>query len=74
MSGAITNYELGKSTHREYEAQFSRYWGQDLTKDGESILTEGRNLARALSGAILGLRLFWSSDHRAHPSNSWLER
>lgn len=30
MSGPITNYELGKSIHREYEAQASRYWRQDL--------------------------------------------
>jgi hypothetical protein len=50
MSGPITNYELGKSMHREYETQASGYWGQDLTGDGASILTEGRKLALALSG------------------------
>jgi hypothetical protein len=51
MSGAITNYELGKSMHREYEAWASRYWGQDLAGDQDSILTMGRKLALALSGA-----------------------
>jgi hypothetical protein len=50
MSGPITNYELGKSMHREYELQASRYWGQDLAGEGESILTKGRRLARAPSG------------------------
>lgn len=57
MSGPITNYELGKSLHREYEAQASRYWGQDLAGDRESILTEGRKLALALSGATAAILL-----------------
>ncbi len=51
MSGPITNYELGKSMHRQYELQASRYGGQDLAGDQESILTKGRRLALALSGA-----------------------
>jgi hypothetical protein len=52
MSGAITNYELGKSTHREYEAQFRRYWGQDLDRDQESVPATGRRLALVLRGAL----------------------
>ena len=51
MSGPITNYELGKSLHREYEAQVSRYWGQDLDRSEEPILTIKSKLALALSGA-----------------------
>jgi hypothetical protein len=51
MSGPITNYELGKSTHREYEAQVSGYWGQGLAEDGASTLTEGSKLPLALSSA-----------------------
>lgn len=30
MSGPITNYEPGKSLHREYEAHVRRMRGQDL--------------------------------------------
>ena len=55
MSGAMTNYELGKSTHREYEAQFRRYWGQDLGGAKETISTRGRRLALALSDAIASI-------------------
>jgi hypothetical protein len=57
MSGAMTNYELGKSTHREYEAQFSRYWGQHQARDRESISTTGRRFALALRSALAGMLL-----------------
>jgi hypothetical protein len=57
MSGPITNYELGKSIHREYEAQASRYWGRDLDGNRETILTKGHKLALALSGATAAILL-----------------
>ena len=28
MHSPITNFELGKMLHHEYEAEASRYWGQ----------------------------------------------
>ena len=57
MSGPMTDYELGKSLHHEYEAQASRYWGQDLAGDGESVLARGRKLVLALSGATAAILL-----------------
>jgi hypothetical protein len=53
MSGPITNFELGKMQHREYEAEASRYWGQDATTDDKSSFSPKLKLALALSGAIL---------------------
>ena len=53
MSGPITNFELGKMQHREYEAQASRYWAQNVTKSDQPIWSKGRKLALALSGATL---------------------
>ena len=50
MSGPITNYELGKMQHREYEAQASRYWGQNLTTGDKPTWSKGRKLALALGG------------------------
>ena len=50
MSGPITNYELGKMQHREYEAQASRYWGQNITMGDKPALSKGRKLALALGG------------------------
>lgn len=55
MSGPISDYELGKSTHLEYEAQFSRYWGQNLDETKEPRLTTRRRLALALRGALAGV-------------------
>jgi len=55
MSGAIINYELGKSTHREYEAQFSRYWGQEVVRNQEPISTTVRRLALELKGTLAGM-------------------
>ena len=50
MSGPITNYELGKMQHREYEAQASRYWGQYIAKQDKLGRSKGRKLALALGG------------------------
>ena len=50
MSGPITNHELGKMQHREYEAQASRYWGQNVTKVDQPTWSKGRKLALALGG------------------------
>lgn len=66
MSGPITHYELGKSLHREYEAQASRYWGQDLTGSGESILTIGRKLALVIERAQPRLSSAASRLHLTH--------
>lgn len=53
MNGPITNFEFGRMQHREYEAQASKYWGQDVTKDGRPTLLKGHKVAWALSGAGL---------------------
>jgi hypothetical protein len=52
MSGPMTNVELGKMLHHEYEAEASRYWGQDATTDDKSSFSPQLKLALALSGAI----------------------
>ena len=48
--GPITNYELGKRLHREYEAEASRYWGQNVTRGDKLGRAKGRKLALALGG------------------------
>ncbi len=53
MSGPITNYELGKMLHREYEAEASWYWGQDATREDKPSLSKKYKLALALSGVTL---------------------
>ena len=50
MSGPITNFELGKMQHREYEAEASRYWGQHLENRDKRGRSKGRKLALFLSG------------------------
>lgn len=57
MSGPITNFELGKMLHREYEAEASQFWGQDLGRDDEPSLAKKYKLALALSGATLTILL-----------------
>jgi hypothetical protein len=51
--GPITNYELGKITHREYEAEASRYWGQESINEEKPGQTKASKLALALTGVIL---------------------
>lgn len=54
MNSPITNFELGKMQHREYEAEASRYWGQDDTVSGEQrTLTRKHKLVLALSGSTV---------------------
>jgi hypothetical protein len=57
MSGPITNFELGKMQHREYEAWASKYWGQGIAKDDKPILSKGYKLAWSLIGAGLSIYL-----------------
>lgn len=51
MNGPITNFELGKMQHREYEAQAGKYWGQNSTNDNKLTVLGKHKLALALSGA-----------------------
>ena len=53
MSGPITNFELGKMQHREYEAEASRYWGQQATSEGKPAQRKVYTLALALTGVTL---------------------
>ncbi len=53
MNGPITNFEFGKMQHREYEAQASKYWGQNVAKDDKPTVSKRYKLALALSGAGL---------------------
>jgi hypothetical protein len=56
--GPITNYELGKMTHREYEAEASRYWGQEASSEEKSRPAKAYKLALAVMGIILTGLLF----------------
>jgi hypothetical protein len=49
----MTNYELGKIMHREYEAEASRYWGQDVTSEEKPSLAKAYKLVLALTGVTL---------------------
>jgi hypothetical protein len=53
MNGPITNLELGKMQHREYEARASKYWSQNVSKGEKPILSKGHKLILVLSGAGL---------------------
>ena len=53
MSGPITNFELGKMQHREYEAEASKYWGQDVTSEEKPGLAKAYKLVLALIGVTL---------------------
>ena len=57
MSGPMTNYELGKIMHREYEAEVSRYWGQEVTSEDKPGLRKVYRLALALIGFTLTVAL-----------------
>ena len=47
MSDPITDFELGKMLHREYETEASRYWGQHLAQQDKLGRSKGRKLALA---------------------------
>jgi hypothetical protein len=57
MNGPITNFELGKMHHREYEARASKYWGQGVTNDDKRTLSKDHKLAWALIRAGLSILL-----------------
>jgi hypothetical protein len=57
MSGPITNYELGKMQHREYEAEASRYWGQGVSHGKQKSFSRKHKLVLALSSTILAILL-----------------
>ena len=40
VSGPMINYRLGKMTHREYEAEASKYWRQDVARQEMPILAK----------------------------------
>ena len=52
MSGPINyiTFELAEIQHREYGAEASRYWGQNVTKSDQPARLQGRKLALALGG------------------------
>lgn len=56
--GPMTNYELGKMTHQEYEAQASRYWGQEVTQAEKPGQKKVHKLVLALTGISLATILF----------------
>jgi hypothetical protein len=58
IMGPITNYELGKMTHREYEAEASRYWGREVISEEKPGQRKINKLALALTGVILTAVLF----------------
>ena len=51
--GPITNYELGKIQHREYEAEASRYWGQEASRRARPGLVQPHKLVLTLGGITL---------------------
>ncbi|HMR65701.1 MAG TPA: hypothetical protein PKE64_16965 [Anaerolineae bacterium] len=50
MNGPISNFELAKMMHREYEAEASRFWGQDVTGEEKPARGKVNRLAVALGG------------------------
>ena len=50
MGGPMSDYRLGKTRHHEYEAEASRYWGQDLGRTEGSGLVEKATLLLRWSG------------------------
>lgn len=53
MNGPITNFELGKMLHREYEMEASRNWGQGETGPDKPGPARIYKLALAFSGITL---------------------
>lgn len=50
MNGPITNFELGKMQHREYEAQASNDRNQNSDRDNTPPVSSKHKFALALSG------------------------
>ena len=57
MNGPITNHELGKAMHREYEAEASQYWRQTGTGEEQSAPARHRKLALVIVGISLAVGL-----------------
>jgi hypothetical protein len=53
MNSPITNFELGKMLHREYEAEASRYWGQAGSGEEKPGRSKVYGLGFAFAGAVL---------------------
>ena len=57
MTGPITNFELGKMQHREYEAEVSPFWGRNEDGDDSPRTSKRVKLVLALSGAAVTILL-----------------
>ncbi|MCB9077308.1 MAG: hypothetical protein H6631_06935 [Anaerolineaceae bacterium] len=57
MNSPITNFELGKMQHREYEAEASRYWGQAASDSEPFTLSRKHKWVLALSGVVTAILL-----------------
>ena len=57
MSGPITNFELGKLRHREYEEEVRPYWTQDGVGYEKPSRSKKYKLVLALSGTGLAILL-----------------
>ena len=57
MNGPITNFELGKMRHQEYEAEVSPFWGRNMDGDDNPRASKRVKLILALSGAALAIPL-----------------
>jgi len=62
MSGPIINYRLGKMTHREYEAEASRHWGQDRRREDEP--GSAQRFEVVLRRSANGLHRVWCATER----------
>lgn len=57
MNSPMTNFELGKMQHREYEAEASRNWGQARSDSDQPPVSRKRKLVLALSGIVTAILL-----------------
>jgi hypothetical protein len=51
--GPISIHEMGKSLHREYEAEASRYWHQEEAGNDRALRSIRVKLTLAVSGIIM---------------------
>jgi hypothetical protein len=58
MNSPMTNFELRNMPHREYKAEASRYWRQQVTKADLLGRSKGRKLSLALGGVGIAVVLF----------------
>jgi len=62
MSGPMINYRLGKMTHREYEAEASKFWLQDRAREEE--LVPAKRSGRLLERSAGALHRVWCATAR----------